>query len=423
MDSNNAFRCFNISANATVDGFTITKGFYALTNLGGGGVYSNGSSVAISNCKITDNKVGPWHVDLGGGISNQGGLVLTNCVITHNTAAGTGPAALGGGISNANFNVTPPGGGSPVLHVVNCTIGENQTTGDSGVLKHGDGIYNAGVLTVINSIVWGNGEEIYNSTQYSSSFAVSYSDIDQAGYDNADWHNIRLNPQFQTDGYHLQSTSPCIDVGTSDNAPLTTLTENHASMCHQCPTPAAAATTSAHLNMLILTTTVCLMTEITTVSPGTTRAPASSKPIATTTAQMLKIPIRMMRMGDGIGDACETITTTSSSSTSSSTTTTTAPNITTVAGTGEAGYSLGEDGGPAIGAKLDGPSGAAVDSAGNIYIADTYNNRIRKVDTAGNITTVAGNGVAGYSGDGGSATAPYIDEKTTQGPGLIVRAA
>ncbi len=75
--------------------------------------------------------------------------------------------------------------------------------------------------------------------------------------------------------------------------------------------------------------------------------------------------------------------------------------ITTVAGTGSQGYS--GDGGPAASAQLGGV-GVAVDTAGNLYIADTYNNVIRKVAAAtGTITTVAGNGTAGYSGDGGPA--------------------
>jgi len=61
------------------------------------------------------------------------------------------------------------------------------------------------------------------------------------------------------------------------------------------------------------------------------------------------------------------------------------------------------DGGPATRASL-GPSGLALDSSGNLHIADLYSNRIRKVDTSGIITTVAGNGTPGYSGDGGPAT-------------------
>lgn len=80
----------------------------------------------------------------------------------------------------------------------------------------------------------------------------------------------------------------------------------------------------------------------------------------------------------------------------------TSGNLTIVAGTGVPGYS--GDGGPAVNAQINDSAGVALDSAGNLYIADTYNHRIRKVDTAGIITTVAGNGTAGFSGDGGPAT-------------------
>jgi sugar lactone lactonase YvrE len=79
--------------------------------------------------------------------------------------------------------------------------------------------------------------------------------------------------------------------------------------------------------------------------------------------------------------------------------------ITTVAGTGAPGYVAAQDGGPAALAELNGPASVALDAAGNLYIADTYNQRIRRVDAlTGEITTVAGNGTAGYGGDGLSAT-------------------
>jgi len=76
--------------------------------------------------------------------------------------------------------------------------------------------------------------------------------------------------------------------------------------------------------------------------------------------------------------------------------------ITTIAGhDGSSGYS--GDGGLAREAVLDSPQGVSVDSLGNLYIADTNNHCIRKVDSAGIITTIAGNGSSGYSGDGGLA--------------------
>jgi hypothetical protein len=80
--------------------------------------------------------------------------------------------------------------------------------------------------------------------------------------------------------------------------------------------------------------------------------------------------------------------------------------ITTVAGTGAAGYS--GDGGLATAAELDDPTGLAIDASGDLFIADTGNNVIREVSN-GVITTVAGDGTFGYSGDGGSATSAELD--------------
>ena len=84
--------------------------------------------------------------------------------------------------------------------------------------------------------------------------------------------------------------------------------------------------------------------------------------------------------------------------------------ITTVAGNATGGYS--GDGGPAVSAQLTSPSGVAVDSVGNIFIADTNNARIRKVSPNGIITTVAGNGTQGYAGDGGHATTAQLQYPT-----------
>ncbi len=76
-------------------------------------------------------------------------------------------------------------------------------------------------------------------------------------------------------------------------------------------------------------------------------------------------------------------------------------NIFTFAGNGTSGYS--GDGAKAVNASLNSPAGVVADSAGNVYIADYGNSTVRKVDTSGNITTVAGTGTWGYSGDGGPA--------------------
>src|SRR5436309_7306717 len=78
------------------------------------------------------------------------------------------------------------------------------------------------------------------------------------------------------------------------------------------------------------------------------------------------------------------------------------PTISLVAGTGTSGYN--GDGIPAASAELNLLRALAVDTVGDVFVADTFNHRIRKIDTTGMITTVAGTGVAGSSGDGGPAT-------------------
>jgi uncharacterized protein (TIGR03437 family) len=84
--------------------------------------------------------------------------------------------------------------------------------------------------------------------------------------------------------------------------------------------------------------------------------------------------------------------------------------ISTIAGSGLQGYS--GDGGQGTSAQLSGPQGVAVDGGGNLYIADTLNNVIREVTPNGVIRTIAGNGLAGYSGDGGPALKAELGSPT-----------
>ncbi len=81
--------------------------------------------------------------------------------------------------------------------------------------------------------------------------------------------------------------------------------------------------------------------------------------------------------------------------------------IATYAGNGTAGYS--GDGGPAVSAQLKEPQVMAIDAAGNVYLSDDENNVIRKISTSGIITTIAGTGVAGYNGDGIPATTAQLN--------------
>ena len=82
--------------------------------------------------------------------------------------------------------------------------------------------------------------------------------------------------------------------------------------------------------------------------------------------------------------------------------------IHTIAGSGQAGYS--GDGGLATEAQIKGPFGVLKGPDDGLYICDTYNHVIRRMDQNGNITTVAGTGQKGYSGDGGPATQARLNE-------------
>ncbi|HVW85071.1 MAG TPA: hypothetical protein VHB50_10345 [Bryobacteraceae bacterium] len=84
--------------------------------------------------------------------------------------------------------------------------------------------------------------------------------------------------------------------------------------------------------------------------------------------------------------------------------------VTTIAGNGSLGYS--NDGSSALGAQLADPHDVAIDPAGNVYIADTLNSRVRRIDTNGTISTFAGNGTRGYSGDGGPAASAQLSLPT-----------
>ena len=92
--------------------------------------------------------------------------------------------------------------------------------------------------------------------------------------------------------------------------------------------------------------------------------------------------------------------------------------IVTVAGEGPSGFS--GDGGPAVSARLAAPRGLATDGGGNLFFSDSWNFRIRKVSANGIITTVAGNGMQGLSGDGGPATSAQLMMGTGGPSGLAV---
>ena len=81
-------------------------------------------------------------------------------------------------------------------------------------------------------------------------------------------------------------------------------------------------------------------------------------------------------------------------------------------------FGFSGDGGPATSAQLNEPYSVVVDSSGNLFIA-SENHRIRKVDTSGNIGTMAGDGTFGFSGDGGPATSAQLYQPRRRSGGLL----
>jgi len=147
------YHCFYVTANATIDGITITHGnANSATNpdFSGGGIYNSGSNPTIANCTITAN-----HADwAGGGIYNWfSSPIITNCTFFNNTAAGD-PGASGAGIYNVQ--------GAPVI--TNCTF-----TGNQAPDGEGGGIFNHTSSATITSCTFSNntgyfgGGGIYNA--------------------------------------------------------------------------------------------------------------------------------------------------------------------------------------------------------------------------------------------------------------------
>jgi surface protein with Ig-like domain/parallel beta helix pectate lyase-like protein/polymorphic membrane protein len=229
IDGENVRRGVGGEKNSTLDGFTVTRGRAlgaAPYNSHGGGIFNFGDSVNIANCTF-ENNIAKY----GGGIYNHyASPTITNCMILNNHSqnygggldnlttsspvvlnclfAGNSSGISGGALNNHNVS-------NPVY--INCTI-VNNTAEVAGSAVHNT----SGSLPVFkNCILWNSGTEIYN-TDTESVTTLTYSCI-RGGYSGEG--NISLNPLFDSSGtngaYSLLPTSPCIDLGTSDGAPVT----------------------------------------------------------------------------------------------------------------------------------------------------------------------------------------------------------
>lgn len=234
-----AYHAVMFQTNGEIDGFTITGGRATgpEDDSMGGGIYNNGVNATVSNCIVENNQAlfgggmynnggysfiqnvifrnnsttGDSH--WGGGTVNDGGIPsYTNCIFVNNHADGEG--CSGGGMVNIN---------GPQTTVTNCTFTGNTAN------QVGGGILNENCyfsIYIKNCILWGNDgaittteDEIANHSSYY--VTVTYSDV-RGGVGGTG--NINSDPLFAAGSFHgvyLNKNSPCIDAGTSDNAPDT----------------------------------------------------------------------------------------------------------------------------------------------------------------------------------------------------------
>jgi hypothetical protein len=179
----------------------------------GGGVYVSGGNVTFSKVYMTCNETFSTSYNYGAGfyITSSANITMTNALIAHNIITNTGSFTYGAGIYV---------GSSSTLNATNVTVTENSRNAGT---TNGVGLYNSSsTVNLTNCIFWNNypGNEIDGGA-----CTITYSDI-RGGH--AGTGNINALPQYVLSGtdYHLQTTSPCIDVATAAGAPATDLDNN-----------------------------------------------------------------------------------------------------------------------------------------------------------------------------------------------------
>jgi parallel beta-helix repeat protein/predicted outer membrane repeat protein len=223
-----AYHCFNVTADAKIDGFTIMGGNARLspTNTDGGGIYIKGSFPTISNCTVSGNSG-----KLGGGIyMKSSSATITNCAISENSATRGGGIyddASSAIITNCTLfdnGANTKGGGMYFWRseptITNCTFSKNHAIDYGGAIFSRDSH-----LIITNCILWGDyliiGDEPKNGPELSSkgsTYDVTCCDI-KWGFYYAGEGCIVANPLFvdaENGDLHLSDGSPCIDAGTND---------------------------------------------------------------------------------------------------------------------------------------------------------------------------------------------------------------
>ena len=234
-----AIHCFWVTADAIIDGLSITGGNADSIQVSGGGIYNSAASCTIANCTIYGNSA----FSLGGGIYNNGtACAVTNCIFRDNTADKGGgmyndascvvsrctfynnQANHGGGFYNSSAsctvghslfygNIADKGGGiynnTCVSAIINCTFCGNGAYDMGGGIYHEDFPY----PRITNCILWADTAPSSPEVHPGHLFPVRYCNV-QGGYNGTG--NMSASPRFADPGsrdFHLRSGSPCIDAG------------------------------------------------------------------------------------------------------------------------------------------------------------------------------------------------------------------
>ncbi|MGA2114953.1 MAG: NHL repeat-containing protein, partial [Bryobacteraceae bacterium] len=460
VSGNNASIVFWVydGATASISGVTIENGTVAGS---GGGIFNDGA-LTLSNSTLSGNSTTIYDNN-GGGIFNGGTLIVSNSTFSNNSAT----AGFGGGIyngaagqlavSNSTFSGNSAGNnGGGIANFGTATVSNTTFSGNSAA--QGGGIQNFGTFTLRSTLLAGQtgGGNCYlangaiTSAGYNLSDDASCPSFTQTGDQSnvtgaASYLGALANNGGPTQTFALLSTSSAVNaipvnectdaVGNPVPTDQRGITRPQGSGCDigayelAQPAPTANVCFGAHtpapcsdtftLDYYIPSGTTLGASPVQVVTQGVTGLDFTLASTTCTSALTVPGPCTVtvsfaprapgLRLGavnlsDALGNA---IASTPISGIGTGSALAFTPGIiATVAGNGNYGYS--GDNGAATSTELGAPQGGAVDSAGNLYIADTFNSRIRKVNALGTITTVAGNGTGGYSGDNGPATSAEL---------------
>jgi hypothetical protein len=394
-------RVFEIAAGAsdTISGLTIENGFETNDIFGGsGGGILNWGTLTVSGSTLTGNSA----IVQGGGIFNYGGgLTVSGSTLSDNSATSS-TYGYGGGIVNIYGTVTVTG---------SALSGNSATHGGGGIANE------VGTLTVIGSTLSGNsanaGGGIFNLSGTVTVSNFSTISGNSAGYGGGGIFN-ESGPLNITDSTICGNAAAYgADLADAFGGTVT-LTNSDVCVINQTittTTVTSSSSTPVFGQAVTFTATVSSVVPVPgTPTPGTPTGTVTFQLDGSTTLGVVTLDSsgKATFTTAGLSVGPHTITAIYSGDANSIASTGVLPGtITTVAGNGTSGYS--GNGGSATAAQLNLPIGVAVDAAGDLFIADTFNHVVREVSPAGIITTVAGNGTAGYSGDGGAATAAQLN--------------